>query len=202
MQYWINHNGVQSGPVDLDALKQMGLTSAAYVWHEGLSDWVKITQLPELQGLYEMADAVAGVNQAEPMATGQPIGEPALEPPVENNPVAPVEQPQAPAGQPYQQQPYQAQQPQYAGPQPEVAEPCPPTNLVWAIISTLLCCLPAGIVAIVYAMKVTNKYREGDIEGAKRASEVGAWWCIASIVLGIICQPIVSALPVWLASMR
>lgn len=202
MQYWINHNGVQSGPVDLDALKQMGLTSAAYVWHEGLSDWVKITQLPELQGLYEMADAVAGVNQAEPMATGQPIGEPAPAAPVENNPVAPVEQPQAPAGQPYQQQPYQAQQPQYAGPQLEVAEPCPPTNLVWAIISTLLCCLPAGIVAIVYAMKVTNKYREGDIEGAKRASETGAWWCIASIVLGIICQPIVSALPVWLASMR
>ena len=47
MQYWINHNGVQSGPVDLDGLKAMGLTSAAYVWHEGLSDWVKITQLPE-----------------------------------------------------------------------------------------------------------------------------------------------------------
>ena len=145
MQYWINHNGVQSGPVDLDALKQMGLTSAAYVWHEGLSDWVKITQLPELQGLYEMADTVAEVNQAEPVATGQPIGGLAQEAPVENNPVAPVEQPQAPAGQPYQQQPFQAQQPQYAGPQPEVAEPCPPTNLVWAIISTLLCCLPAGM---------------------------------------------------------
>ena len=54
MQYWINHNGVQSGPVDLDALKQMGLTSSAYVWHEGLADWVKITQLPELQGAYIM----------------------------------------------------------------------------------------------------------------------------------------------------
>lgn len=145
MQYWINHNGVQSGPVDLDALKQMGLTSDAYVWHEGLSDWVKITQLPELQGLYEMTEAVAEVSQAGPVTAGQPITEFAQEASVENNPVAPVEQPQAPAGQPYQQQPYQAPQPQYAGPQPDEAEPCPPTNLVWAIISTVLCCLPTGI---------------------------------------------------------
>ena len=90
---------------------------------------------------------------------------------------------------------YMPQQPQYAGQQSKATEPCPPTNLVWAIISTLLCCLPAGVVAIVYAIKVTNKYNEGDIEGAKRASEVGAWWCIASIILGIIIQPIISMLP-------
>ncbi len=162
MQYWINHKGVQSGPVDLDALKQMGLTSQAYVWHEGLPDWVKITQVPELQGMYETVE--------ETVVTGQP----------------------------YQPQPQPAahpapQQPQYAE-QPAQPEPCPPTNLVWAIISTVLCCIPTGIVAIFYALKVTNKYREGDIEGAKRASEVGAWWCIATIILGIICQPFLSML--------
>ena len=123
MQYWINHNGVQSGPVDVDGIKEMGLTSAAYVWHEGLTDWVKITQLPELQGMYEMLE---------------PVAEPA----------------------------------------------------VWAIITTVLCCIPSGIVAIFYALKVSNKYREGDIEGAKRASETGAWWCIASIILGIIAMPL------------
>ena len=64
MQYWINHNGVQSGPVDLDGIKEMGLTSRAYVWHEGLADWVKITQLPDLQGLYEMVTEETG--QADP----------------------------------------------------------------------------------------------------------------------------------------
>ncbi len=167
MQYWINHNGVQSGPVDLDAMKQMGLTSAAYVWHEGLADWVKITQLPELQGAYAMESETTGAVMGQPY---QP-------------------QPQ-PASQPAPQQ-----QPQYAE-QPQQPEPCPPTNLVWAIISTVLCCIPTGIVAIFYALKVSNKYREGDIEGAKRASEVGAWWCIATIILGIICQPFLSLLTV------
>lgn len=194
MQYWINHNGVQSGPVDIDALKQMGLTSAAYVWHEGLTDWVKITQLPELQGVYVMEGPAAGQPTA---ATEQSVSAEA------EASAAPVhEQNVAVEGQPYQnqqpyqpQRPYQPYQPQYAEEQP--AEPCPPTNLVWAIIATVLCCIPTGIVAIVYALKVTNKYREGDIEGAKRASEVGAWWCIASIILGIICQPFV----MWLQSL-
>ena len=167
MQYWINHNGVQSGPVDLDAMKQMGLTSSAYVWHEGLSDWVNITQVPELQGAYAMESETTGAVMGQPY---QPQPQPASQP--------------AP-----QQQPQHAEQPQ----QPE---PCPPTNLVWAIISTVLCCIPTGIVAIFYALKVSNKYREGDIEGAKRASEVGAWWCIATIILGIICQPFLSLLTV------
>ncbi len=165
MQYWINHNGVQSGPVDADGIKELALTSRAYVWHPGLSDWVKITQVPELEGLYEVVD--------EPATVGQPL------------------QPQntVPAQQPMNPQPVNTQ--------PEGdPEPCPPTNLVWAIITTVLCCLPAGIVAIIYAMKVTNKYREGDIEGAKRASEVGAWWCIVSIILGILSMPLVSLLQV------
>ena len=189
MQYWINHNGVQSGPVDLEGLKQMGLTSSAYVWHEGLSDWVKITQVPELQGMYDVLGTAFG--QPQPVEQSAPIDAEAPVPPITETTVEVERQPYQPQQQPYQpqQQPYQPQQ--------QPAEPCPPTNLVWAIISTVLCCIPAGIVAIVYATKVTKKYQAGDIEGAKRASEVGAWWCIAAIVLGIICQPIIS----WLQMM-
>ena len=178
MQYWINHNGVQSGPLDLDGIKELGLTSRAYVWHEGLADWVKITQLPDLQGLYEVVADDAAPAGTEQTATETSVG--------------------TVVGQPYQpQQQYGDQQPQY-GPQP-VTEPCPPTNLVCAIIATVLCCIPAGIVAIYYALKVTNKYREGDIEGAKRASETGAWWCIAAIILGIILLPFQSMLPMMMA---
>lgn len=166
MQYWINHNGVQTGPVELDAIKEMKLTSKAFVWHEGLNEWVSIAQVPELQGLYAVVDEQSTV------VTGQPY-QPA----------------QAPsAAQPVQRPQYANQQSVQDAP----AEPCPPTNLVWAIITTLLCCLPAGIVAIFYALKVQNKYREGDIEGAKHASEVGAWWCIASIILGIVTWPLIS----------
>ena len=164
MQYWINHNGVQSGPVELEALKEMGLTSQAYVWREGMADWVKITQMPELQGMYEMAaQPEAGVAAQEP-----------------------VQQPsQAVTGDPIQ--------PQYTGQQnvpQQSAEPCPPTNMVWAVLATILCCIPLGIVGIIYANKVSKLYLAGDLEGAKKASDTGAWWIIAAITIGIIWRPI------------
>ena len=167
MQYWINHKGVQSGPVDLDALKEMGLTSAAYVWHEGLSDWVKITQLPELQGLYEMVGEPVPEPQA--VTTGTPIEETT----------------QAQIGSPLQ--------PQY-GEEPLIDEPCPSTNLVWAIVATVLCCVPFGIVAIVYANKVTKLYKAGDLYGAKSASETSMWWTIAAIVVGVVWRPLLYTL--------
>lgn len=207
MQYWINHNGVQSGPVDIDGLKEMALTSRAYVWHEGLTDWVKITAVPELQGLYEMMPEDAMVKEPAPEPIPAPVEaqeEVATGAPLQNerpNPGAvtgqPYQQPSAMPGRPYQQpyqQPYQAaQQPAEA---PVQTKPkCPPTNLVWAILSTLLCCFPAGVVSIIYSVKVMNKYNAGDIEGAERASETGAWWCIASIVLGIASMPLAYMIP-------
>jgi len=176
MQYWINHRGVQSGPVELDALKEMGLTSAAYVWHEGLSDWVKITQLPELQGLYEIVNDTPAPQQAT-TATAQAQPQGGNEPAVMGQPY-----------QPQQQSNNQSQQ-QYAQPQtPD--EPCPPTNLVWAILATVLCCIPFGIVGIIYANKVSKCYLAGDLIGAKKASETSAWWCIAAIVVGVVWRPL------------
>lgn len=172
MQYWINQDGVQSGPLDLEGLKKMTLTSRAYVWREGLPNWVSITQLQELQGLYD-AEVAAASDVQPTTATPEP------ETATMGQPYEPV-QPQ----NTWTQQ--QAVQPQ----QPEATEPCPPTNLVWAIVSTICCCLPAGIVAIIYSVKVTNRYNMGDIKGANRASEVGAWWCIAAIILGILSLPL------------
>ena len=161
MQYWINHNGVQSGPVELEALKEMGLTSEAYVWREGMADWVKITLMPELQGMYAMADQPAA---PQPGMAAAP------------------QQPEAVTGDPI------GQQPQYGPVQP--AEPCPPTNMVWAVLATIFCCVPFGIVAIVFANQVSKCYLAGDLEGAKSASETGAWWCIAAITIGVIWRPL------------
>jgi len=200
MQYWINHDGVQAGPVTRNELKDMALTSRAYVWHEGLSDWVKITQLPELEGLYKHIEVeTEGYNQTPAEAIeGKPLtqdGDQEAHVEVPPIPEAVVGQPYQPAAwqkaypqaQPQQQQPYQ---PQYQA-QQAANEPCPPTNLIWAIVTTLLCCLPTGVIAIIYAIRVSRLYQMGDVEGAKCASETGAWWCIASIILGIISQPLV-----------
>lgn len=65
-------------------------------------------------------------------------------------------------------------------------EPMPPTYLVWAVLCTVLCCLPAGIVAIVFASQVSQKYFAGDIEGAKRSSRIAEIWIIVSFVIGVL----------------
>lgn len=54
-----------------------------------------------------------------------------------------------------------------------------PNYLVHAILCTLLCCLPLGIVAIVYAAQVNSKAAAGDIAGAQAASNKAktfSWW--------------------------
>lgn len=65
-------------------------------------------------------------------------------------------------------------------------QPMPPTNLIWAVLATVLCCFIPGIIAIIMASKVSSRYYAGDYEGAKRASQATEWWVIASFVLGIL----------------
>lgn len=64
--------------------------------------------------------------------------------------------------------------------------PMPPTYMVWSILATICCCLPAGVVAIFFSSQVSSKYYARDYEGAERASKRAEMWIIASIVVGII----------------
>ena len=71
---------------------------------------------------------------------------------------------------------------------PFAAKPHPPkpdSYLVWAVLSTLLCCVPLGIVAIVFAAQVDSKYAVGDFTGAQIASGRAKLWSILSA--GSLC---------------
>ena len=66
----------------------------------------------------------------------------------------------------------------------------PETNLVWAILCTLLCCLPLGIVAIVKATSVEKLWYQGNHDEAIRASEdakkYSTYGAIAAAVVYVI----------------
>lgn len=62
----------------------------------------------------------------------------------------------------------------------------PDSNLVWAILSTLFCCLPLGIVSIVYASKVDSAWNAGDYLGAEKASKNAATYAWVSAGIGIV----------------
>ncbi|MDR0353651.1 MAG: CD225/dispanin family protein [Opitutaceae bacterium] len=69
--------------------------------------------------------------------------------------------------------------------------PAKPENyLVWAILTTILCCLPFGIVSIIFATQVDSKYTSGDYAGAEASSKKAKLFAIVSacsaLALGVL----------------
>jgi Interferon-induced transmembrane protein/zinc-ribbon domain len=65
--------------------------------------------------------------------------------------------------------------------------PAPQINswLIPAIFSTVCCCLPFGIVSIIYAAQVNGKLAAGDVVGAKSAADSAKMWFWVSFGLGL-----------------
>ena len=61
-----------------------------------------------------------------------------------------------------------------------------PTYLWQSIVVTILCCLPLGIPAIVFAAKVNGLVAAGQIEEAKKASGQAKMWCWISFGIGLV----------------
>jgi predicted secreted protein len=64
--------------------------------------------------------------------------------------------------------------------------PAVPTYLVPAILSTLFCCMPFGIIAIVFAAQVSSKLNAGDVPGAQKASANARTWLWVTVLTGLI----------------
>jgi len=62
----------------------------------------------------------------------------------------------------------------------------PDNNLVWAILCTVLCCLPLGIVSIIKATKVSELWARGDAAGAQKAADDAKKWAIWGAVASVI----------------
>lgn len=72
-----------------------------------------------------------------------------------------------------------------APPPGDTAAPNVPNYLVFAILVTIFCCIPFGIVAIVFAAQVNSKLAAGDVAGAEEASRKAKTWCYVSLFVGI-----------------
>lgn len=70
------------------------------------------------------------------------------------------------------------------------SKPCPDNYLVYAILTTLFCCLPFGIAGIVKAAQVSTKYQAGDYEGAVQASADAKKWSQTALICGIMWSAI------------
>lgn len=159
----------QQGPVALQAIQDMVRSGQVQpntlVWRQGMPNWVAASQVPELFAPQPGAHAYI-----QPQTYAAPPQYP---------PGGQYAPPGAAAGYPQQQQPgyYPAQQgyPQTV-----------PNYLVPAILTTLFCCMPFGIVSIVYAAQVNSKLAGGDLAGAMDSSQKAKTWALWSAGITIV----------------
>ncbi|HEU4888531.1 MAG TPA: CD225/dispanin family protein [Thermoanaerobaculia bacterium] len=72
-----------------------------------------------------------------------------------------------------------------------------PNYLVHSIIATLCCCLPFGIVAMVYSAQVNTKLAAGDEAGARESSKKARTWIIVAFCGFIVLIGSSLALSLW-----
>ena len=96
----------------------------------------------------------------------------------------------APAPQPF---PFQQQQ---------NVQQFTPVNIVFPILVTLCCCLPCGIVSIVYASQANSMGAAGNIAGAMGAASNSKTWGIIGAVGGVVIGGIYLVLALAAASER
>ena len=175
-KYWVNIDGIQSGPISRDELADMDFNpEVTYVWHQELDDWHRIDQQSEF------ADIVAGKSMQQSV-TPPPIPLEPEEPVVPPMPPMPSE-PEEPIVPPVPSVP-----PVPPVPAPSEAEA--PTNLVWAVIVTVMCCQITGIIAIVYGAMTSTANSAGNYEKARHYSDIAQIWVMVSIALGLVYMPV------------
>ncbi|MDR1408138.1 MAG: CD225/dispanin family protein [Tannerella sp.] len=156
--YYYLNGQIKMGPFSLDTLRHAPVRPDTLVWNSSLPDWVEARTLPELQPFFE--------------STPRPAP-----------PAPPFRQNTPPASS---QQPANAYSPHPSFDQQTVRPPLPDNYLVWAVLTTVLCCLPMGIASIVYSSNVNTAYYAGDYEGAQRASAKARQWAMWSALTALI----------------
>lgn len=171
--YMMTNDGRRIGPIAAEELLNHGLTYETIVWREDFNSWIPASHVPELINLLNTVHPYPPQPQAPNSSYQQPAPAPFNNSPYSQN-------------SPYNPQPYN--QPQN---QPYGMNSKPDNYMVWAILSTVLCCVPLGIVSIVYAGKVNSLWNQGDYAQAKDAADKAKTWALIAfgggILSGIFC---------------
>lgn len=77
-------------------------------------------------------------------------------------------------------------QPSTGLPNPTAGQTKPDSWLWLAICSTVLCCLPLGVVSIIFSTQVDSKWAAGDYAGAEEASKKAKMWGFISAGSGLV----------------
>ena len=173
--YYVDGNNQQQGPIDAAQLPAFGVTTKTLVWCEGMANWQAAGEIPELASFFAAKQPEIPVQpQMQPGTPTQPQMQQQVQPqPMNINNFQQTQQPMN--TQPPFQQPNNQQMP-----------PQPDNYLVWAILVTVLCCLPFGVASIIYSVKVGSLYAQGDYNGAVDAAQKAKKFAMIGGIGGLV----------------
>ena len=173
--YYVDGNNQQQGPIDAAQLPAFGVTTKTLVWCEGMANWQAAGEIPELASFFAAKQPEIPVQpQMQPGTPTQPQMQQQVQPqPMNINNFQQTQQPMN--TQPPFQQPNNQQMP-----------PQPDNYLVWAILVTVLCCLPFGVASIIYSVKVGSLYAQGYYNGAVDASQKAKKFAMIGGIGGLV----------------
>jgi ABC-type Fe3+ transport system permease subunit len=61
-----------------------------------------------------------------------------------------------------------------------------PLAIIATVVSVLFCCLPHGLISLIFALQVNKKAAAGDTQGALNAAKQAKTWAIVSIIVAVI----------------
>ena len=177
--YYVDGNNQQQGPIDAAQLPAFGVTTKTLVWCEGMANWQAAGEIPELASFFAAKQPeIPAQPQMQPGTPAQPQMQP-------GTPAQPQMQPQAqPQVQPQTMNINNFQQTQQ--PNNQQMPPQPDNYLIWAILVTVLCCLPLGVASIIYSVKVGSLYAQGDYNGAVDASQKAKKFAMIGGIGGLV----------------
>lgn len=66
--------------------------------------------------------------------------------------------------------------------------------MVLSVLSLLMCCLPLGIVSIIFSSRINTQQRNGDYDGARDSANKAKLFLIISLVLGLVLDAVIFGL--------
>ena len=181
-KYFAFIDGNQQGPFDLYDLKAAGVRPSTYVWCKGMDDWRRADEVDEIRNLFRrhLEEKKETMNaEVSPQGYGHTAAE--------NGPTDEIKPEYVRFGR----------IPASVEPETDINTP-PQVSLTLAILSLILCCPPAGIAAVVFAIKAQKTWesaketeRSGkDSDALKRQAHeyarLAKMWLGLTVAFGII----------------
>lgn len=183
LYFYLDAQNQQHGPISVTRFAECGVSASTLIWCQGMDNWTPASAVPEVREWFEQhqaerADAPHGAG--DNTDTGAPANgnggssNASYGYNAQGAETAPGNNPYATSAGGYA--------PRYNG----TYIPCPPTHLVWAILSTICCCLPLGIVAIVKSCQVSTFYAHGRYDEALIASDDARRWSLYALMAALL----------------